>query len=689
MRPSRPHQVAVVLALFLLSPPLAGQIRPQDTLLTVERYLDYETVSSPQLSPDGARIVYVRSVMNRIEDRVEPTLWIMNADGSRNRFFGRGSNPVWSPDGSRIAYLGEGDPKGTQIFVRWVEGDGIPSQVTRVTEAPADLQWSPDGRRIGFTMFVPKAPSWKIDLPSPPDGAKWAKTPRIVDRLHYRQDRRGFSEPGYVHLFLVPADGGTPRQLTTGDYNVGARFDQLVREVGWAWAPDGKTIVTEGLFEPDADRTYRDANLYALEVATGRLTRLTPDRGTWTSPVISPDGRQVAFVGYPAGSFSYRAADLYTMNLDGSGMTLRTRGLDRQPTALQWAPDGGAVYFLAEDQGVVQLFRWGADGTRALTSGAQVLSGLSLSRRGEPVAVAVRSTARTPSDLIRFLLRRPAEATQLTTVNDDLLEHTRLGDVEELWYASTGGARIQGWLVKPPGFDPGKHYPLILEIHGGPHAMYNTGFNFSFQNFAANGYVVLYTNPRGSTGYGSAFGNAIERAYPGVDYEDLMAGVDTALGRGYIDGRRMYVGGCSGGGVLSSWVIGHTDRFAAAAVRCPVIDWLSMAGQTDIPGFTYNFFARPFWEDPAPWLKQSPLMYVGNVKTPTLLMTGELDLRTPMPQTEEYFAALKQRGVPTMLLRFDGEYHGTASKPSNWMRTQLYMLSWYGRYPTDSTSGPS
>jgi dipeptidyl aminopeptidase/acylaminoacyl peptidase len=294
--------------------------------------------------------------------------------------------------------------------------------------------------------------------------------------------------------------------------------------------------------------------------------------------------------------------------------------------------------------------------------------------------VGTQSDPDEPGDIVRFSLRRPQPITRLTSVNADVLAGIRLGRVEEVWYASTGGARIQGWIVKPPSFDSSKKYPLIMEIHGGPHAMYNVGFSYQLQNFAANGYVVLYTNPRGSTGYGSAFGNAIERAYPSVDYDDLMAGVDTVVGRGYVDTQRMYVGGCSGGGVLSSWVIGHTTRFAGAAVRCPVINWMSMAGQTDIPLFTYGFFDAPFWEKPDQWLKQSSLMYVGQVKTPTLLMTGELDLRTPMPQTEEYYAALKVLKVPVVMLRFNGEYHGTGSKPSNFMRTQLYMMSWFQKY---------
>ncbi len=321
-----------------------------------------------------------------------------------------------------------------------------------------------------------------------------------------------------------------------------------------------------------------------------------------------------------------------------------------------------------------------------MTHETQMLSFASVARTG--VGAGVRTSFHAPPDVVR-VDTKSGETTELTHVNDDLLAGVELGEVEELPYASHDGTKVSGWLVKPPGFDPGKHYPMILEIHGGPHGMYNVGFNFMFQSFAADGFIVLYTNPRGSTGFGSAFGNAIERAYPSVDYDDLMAGVDAAIGRGSIDPRNLFVGGCSGGGVLSSWVIGHTTRFAAAAVRCPVIDWMSFAGHTDIPLFTYNFFDAPFWEKPEAWLKQSSLMYVGNVTTPTLLMTGVLDMRTPMAQTEEYYAALKMRGVPTKLLRFEGEYHGTSSKPSNFMRTVLYMESWYRQYGHWDEGGPT
>jgi dipeptidyl aminopeptidase/acylaminoacyl peptidase len=267
-----------------------------------------------------------------------------------------------------------------------------------------------------------------------------------------------------------------------------------------------------------------------------------------------------------------------------------------------------------------------------------------------------------------------------------VLAGKKLGETEEVWYTSVDGLRIQGWIVKPPDFSPTRKYPLMLEIHGGPHAMYNVGFNFARQNHVAQGYVLLYTKTRGSTGYGSKFGNEIMNAYPSKDFDDLMTGVDTLIGRGYIDTNKMYVFGCSGGGVLTAWIVGHTDRFAAASSNCPVINWLSFVGTTDGPGW-YRNFAKPFWEDPTEHLRRSPIMYVGNVKTPTMLMTGVLDLRTPMPQTEEFYSALKFRKVPTAMIRFNEEWHGTSSKPSNFLRTQLYLRSWFERYtrPADVT----
>ncbi|HEY6223335.1 MAG TPA: S9 family peptidase [Gemmatimonadales bacterium] len=674
------HRGAFVLALCALVPlSLQAQETASDTLLTVDHYLDFEQAADPQLSPDGSQIIYTRSWVNRLEDKWESALWIMGADGSKNRFLTKGSNARWSPDGSRIAYFADGEPKGTQLFVRWMDAEGATSQVTRLVETPSDLRWSPDGKWLSFAMLVRHATPWDISMPKPPTGANWTAAPRVVDRMHYRQDRRGFMEDGYLHLFLVSAEGGTARQLTSGEWNVGARFDGLTNAVGYDWLPDGKSVVVDGYKDPAADHNYRNSAIYLVDVASGAVRPLTTRPGVWTNPVVSPDGKSIAVTGYDSTTASYRAADLWVMGTNGGAMRKVTGDLDRDPAGPRWAPDGSGVYFAADDHGSRNIWFAGLTGApRSVTTGAQLLTLTSLDRNFN--AVGTRSDPTHPADIVRYNLRKPEPVARLTGVNADILERMKLAQVEEITYESSGGARVQGWVVKPPAFDRARKYPLILEIHGGPHGNYNLGFSYMFQNFAANGYVVLYVNPRGSTGYGSAFGNAIFHAYPGVDYDDLMAGVDTVIGRGFVDTTRIYVSGCSGGGVLSSWVIGHTHRFAAAAVRCPVIDWISMAGETDIPFFTYNFFDAPFWEKPEQWLKQSSLMYVGNVTTPTLLMTGELDLRTPIPQTEEYFSALKYRGIETVMLRFNGEYHGTGSKPTNFMRTQLYMMSWFKKH---------
>ncbi len=682
--PGRCAAVMGAIAAWLATAALAADALPH--AFTVDRYLELQSAREPRISPDGKRVVYTRTRFDKLEDKPQSELWAVDADGQHHRFLAKGSGAAWSPDGKRLAYLGEGEPKGAQIYVMAIDLPGPPTQVTRVLQPPANLQGSPDGRWIGFTMVVPDVEKWNVDLPAAPEGAKWAKPPRYTERLHYRQDRVGFTEAGWRHLFLVASDGGAVRQVTSGRWSVGNVAFEVGDTVVWGFTPDGRGAVIEGYQEGDRVLDDRDSNIYSVDLASGATRRLTTARGAWQHPVVSPDGQTIAYVGFARTGDSYRVADLWTMNADGSHTVLRSEALDREPSSLSWGADG-TLYFTAEDRGSSHLYAWtAASGVHALSSGAEVVREVSA---GRGVAVAVRGTPASPSDVVLWDRKSGAAPRALTALNDTLLGNLSLASLEEVWFDSSGGARIQGWIVKPPGFDATRHYPLLLEIHGGPHAMYNVAFSPMFQNFAANGYVVLYLNPRGSTGYGSAFGNAIAKHYPGVDFDDLMAGVDTVLARGFVDPKRLYVSGCSGGGVLSSWVISHTDRFAAAAVRCPVTDWISMAGETDIPLFTHRFFQKPFWEDPTDWLAESSLMHVGQVKTPTLLMTGDLDMRTPMPQTEEFYAALKMRGIPAALLRFDGEYHGTGFHPSNWMRTQLYMMSWFQKHGGAAGEAPA
>jgi dipeptidyl aminopeptidase/acylaminoacyl peptidase len=686
MRPGNPA-VTLAMVLFLVSPisQTVAQEKPAKNRLTVEKVLDWERVSDPQISSDGTRIVYTRQWVDRKSDRWTSDLMMLEDDGRRERFLARGFSPRFSPDGTRLAFLAEAPGAGTQIFVLDLRSAGEPTQITRVEESPAGLYWSPDGRSIAFTMPVAKQPTWKIDLPSAPKGATWTEAPRIIETTHYRADREGFLKDAYVHLFVVPAGGGTPRALTEGNWNVGSRADGIPEIPGIDWTPDGKEILFDGLMDEDADRRWQESHLYAVKVADGTTRRITSTRGPWTHPAVSPDGRRIAFVGFDWTPSTYHAGDLYVIGVDGQGMKKISGNLDRDVDDLHWAPDNSGVYATVEDHGARNVQFLPVEGARReVTKGAQVVSLSSVSRNG--VGVGVRSAPLEPDDVVRYRLAAGSRPETLTHVNEDVLQRIPLGAVEEITARSGDGTPVQGWLVKPPDFDPAKKYPLILHIHGGPNAMYNVGFNLSFQNLAANGYVVLYTNPRGSTGYGSAFGNAIDDAYPSVDFDDLMTMVDASEAKGFVDTSREYVTGVSGGGVLSAWCTSHTRRFAAAAVRAPVIDWISFAGTTDISSWGYFRYRGRFWDDPKKWLDHSPLMHVGQVKTPTLLMTGELDLRTPIGQTEEYYQALRAVGVPTAMIRFNGEYHGTGSKPSNFMRTQLYLMTWFQRWPEAKTA---
>lgn len=673
-------RLAFPLVLVVL---VAGTAFAEDSHLQVADYLEFEQVADAQISPNGNRIVYTRRWADQKSDRIASALWVMDADGSGHRYLTSGSNARWSPSGDRILFISNGDNEKPQLFVRWMDDSGAESQVTRVDVTPSSPKWSPDGRQIAFVAIVPAKSTWSIDLPEAPEGADWSEAPRILDRIHYRQDRVGFTDPGFSHLFVVPASSGTARQLTSGDWNVGAQFDGLFNGASLDWMPDSQTLVFDGWMDSDGDDIYRRSHVYAVDVDSADIRQLTQEEGYWTSPAVSGDGDQIAYMGFPVSAATYEMPRIHLMNREGGDARQLSDEFDRPPGNLNWSSNNRGLYFHAPVDGYINVFYMGTNGdVREVTTGKQTVS-LNSMTSNSSTGVGVIASYYAPGDVYSFALNGRGTPRQLTAVNDDLLAGKTLGNHEEIWYEASDGNRAHGWIVKPPNFDPEEKYPLLMEIHGGPFGMYAGRFNFQYQVFASNGFVVLYTNPRGSTGYGEEFSQAIDHAYPSVDYLDLMGGVDATIAAGYIDEKRMYVGGCSGGGVLSSWVIGHTDRFAAAAVRCPVSNWMSMLGTTDIPNFTQSFFQKPFWEDPSDWLRHSSLMYVGNVTTPTAVMTGEQDRRTPMSQSEEYYAALKIVGVPAKLLRFNDQYHGTGSKPSNYMRTILYMMSWYNKYTLD------
>jgi dipeptidyl aminopeptidase/acylaminoacyl peptidase len=634
---SRGPTAAILLMLVVTAFPSRAQT--PSGLLDVEHYLDWEFVRNPQLSPDGSQVVYTREWIDKVNDRHASEVWIMDADGERNRFLLDGSSPSWSPDGTRVAFVKQGDPQGAQVFVRWMDAEGAVSQVTRLTESPSSLQWSPDGEWLAFNMLdeVPMDPAWRLDMPERPDGADWTDPPRIVERLNYRRDGSGWSQ----------------------------------------------SIVFSGLRVDDAEYQYRESALYDVDVTSGDIRQLTTRRGGESNPVPSPDGRLVAYLGNEFTRDTYTERELSVMRADGSGARIIARELGGIGN-VTWAADGSGLYFNAAMKGTANLWFAPLDGEpRAVTQGNHMLSTTDIGDSG--VAVGTRTSYHEPGSLVAFDLDDPGDIRVLKATNEAVLSQVELGEVEEIWYESVDGLPIQGWINKPPGFDPSKKYPLILRIHGGPHSMYNAGFDFKNQDHAANGFVVLYTNPRGSSGYGSDFGNAINYAYPSMDYDDLMTGVDSMLARGYIDERNLFVYGGSGGGVLTAWIVGHTDRFTAAVAKAPVTNWISFVGTTDGASWYFDF-ERHFWEDPSEHLERSPIMYVGNVSTPTMVMTGERDLRTPMEQTEQLYRALKLRKVPTAMVRLTDGWHSRSRPPTNFIRVQLLLRNWFDRYKV--TDGP-
>lgn len=696
---------AAALALVLAS--RAGAGAQQKDRLSVDLFLDWEMVAAPRVSPDGGQIVYTRRWADKVNDKYEDEVWIMDADGGRNRFLVKGSQAAWSPDSKRIAYVAPGQPAGAQVFVRWLDAPGE-TQLTRLERSPSNLAWSPDGRHIAFNMLVPGTPGLSVKMPARPAGAKWVDAPRVVDRMNYRSDGSGWRPEGFTHIFVISGEGGAARQLTEGDYQHGAP----------EWAGDSRSIVFSAVRKSDAEYLRGDSEIYAVDMAGGAIRQLTDRRGPDNNPQVSSDGRFIAYTGSDENDNTYNVSRLYVMNADGTNRRALTDGFDRAPASVTWTEDNGGLIFVTEDRGSQNIWYVRAAGgsPRQLTTGTHVLGVGSVSRDG--LLVGTRTSADRPADLfaVRLPFRgsglgnfvaAPAELRRLTSVNDDLLEGRKLGQVEEVWYDSVGMAgggrctavdsspaepktsdcsktRVQGWIVKPPDFDPSKKYPLLLYIHGGPHSMYNVGFNFEFQNHAAEGYVVLYTNPRGSTGYGQAFGNAINNAYPGQDYDDLMRGVDEVVKRGYVDERNLFVTGGSGGGVLTTWIVGHTDRFAAAVAMKPVVNWYSFVGTTDSADWYHNFKRLP-WEDPEEHMRRSPITYVGNVKTPTMILTGDNDLRTPLEQTEQYYRALKMRKIPTAMVRLADEYHGfnadfSLRHPSNRVAQILFLRAWFDKH---------
>ena len=514
-------------------------------------------------------------------------------------------------------------------------------------------------------------------------GAEWAEPAIVIEKINYRADGEGYLESGFNHLFVVPADGGTPRQVTRGDYN---------HNGAPAWSSDGRSLVFSANRHDDWETSPVNSEVYSVSLDDGAITSLTERNGPDMAPVVSPDGSRIAYLGNDDHRWGYHVTNLYVMNADGSAGKQLIADLDRDVAGLRWSADGRGLFFQYDDEGNTKVAFAPLDGEFRML--AESLGGNSI---GRPYGGGSFSTSTAGSVAYTYgIPSAPADVAVVgaggenhrvvTALNDDVLEHKELGQVEEIWFESShDGRRVQGWIVKPPGFDPARTYPLVLEIHGGPFANYGDRFAAELQLYAAAGNVVLYTNPRGSTSYGQEFGNLIHHSYPGNDYHDLMSGVDAVIERGYVDADNLFVTGGSGGGVLTAWIVGNTDRFRAAVSQKPVINWYSWALTADIGWISNYWFPGPPWEHQDQYMARSPISLVGNVTTPTMLLTGEEDHRTPIPESEQFYQALKMQGVDAALVRIPGSSHGIASRPSNLIAKVQHVLAWFDRYKVERT----
>lgn len=646
---------------------------------------EIEWAEDPQVSPDGSRVVYVRRWMDVQSDRRRSAMWLADRDGKLHRPLTGAetdaSAPRWSPSGDRIAFISSANGE-SGLHVRWMDS-GEAVRIAQLPSTPRSLAWSPGGDRIAFIMQVKAKDATRVEMPEKPEGAEWADPPKYIDRLIYRRDGGGFVDESYSHVFVLPADGGTPRQVTRGDFNHQGPIN---------WTPDGDALVFAGNRHEDWRYDPLNSEIYRLELAGEEIRALTDRQGPDGSPALSPDGGRIAYTGFDDAHQGYQVSRLYVMDADGDNRREIETGLDRDVDDPRWRANGRGLFFLYDDQGVTRLAGTSLEGRVNVlaeslggTSIGRPYSGGSFSVSGNDVLAFNITSPSHPADVALLDARRGGDARRLTRLNDDLLQYRVLGRVEEIRYPSSHDEReIQAWIVTPPDFDEEKRYPLILEIHGGPFANYGPRFSTEVQLYAASGYVVLYVNPRGSTSYGAAFGNLIHHAYPGNDYDDLMSGVDAVLERGYVDPERLYVTGGSGGGVLTAWIVGHTDRFRAAVVAKPVINWYSFVLTADAYNFFYKYwFPGMPWDHLAHYMERSPVHYAGNVTTPTMVLTGEADYRTPMSESEQYYQALKLRKVDAALVRVPGASHHIAERPSHLIAKAQYILHWFDKHAPD------
>ena len=691
MRPFALRLVALYAGLVLAAAPAFGAAGKRP-MVESDLYR-FVWVADPQISPDGSRVAFVRVTVDSAGDEYRTSLWLADAEGGAPRPLTTGNRdgqPRWSPDGRMLAFVRATGEQPAQIHLLPMTG-GEPTQLTRLKGGAGSPAWSPDGKRIAFTSRTNPA------LDDDTTRVKPRKEPgRVITRPVFRINNAGYIDPEHpTHVWVVDASGGKPRQLTTGRFT----------EAGVDWSRSGAWVCFTSDRRKEPWFGGDDDNLYAVSPdlarpadGAGVHTRIDYDGGIgdW---VEAPDGR-IAFVGgiNPPDVHSYDQNDLMVAAATGtpvrsitadydfdvavgiSGDQHAPRGGGQRPLA--FSADGRGIYAIVGRRGSAMLARIDAasGAVEELTpAGREVIAGTCV-EGGRRWALTV-GDATTPGDLYLFDAGT-RELKKLFGPNDGLLGSVALGKVEEIDYPSFDGRRIQAWVMKPPDWVAGRRYPLVLNIHGGPHAAFGATFFHEFQVLAGAGYVVLYPNPRGSTTYGQDFGNVIQYKYPGDDYKDLMAGVDEVVKRGLADPRRMAVCGGSGGGLLTNWAITQTPRFAAAITDRCVSEWVSFYYSADFTLFRPTWFRKPPFEDTQESVERSPVTYASRITTPLMIIHSEEDWRTPIGQGEAMFRALKQQKKTAVMVRFPGENHelSRSGTPSRRVQRLQHYHKWFDKW---------
>ena len=666
----------LLVIIFIGKITISAQDHPPFTSMDV---FQLEWADAPQISPDGKHIVYIRRGMDIMKDARQARLWLIQSNGMNHQKLTsmdvNEGNPSWSPDGNRIAFTARTD-QGTELFVYWLK-TGKVARLSQLETSAGRPSWSPDGKWLAFSSFVAGKELSLVKGHKKPKGAKWATAPSVTTRFKHERDGSGKMKPGFSHYFIIPSEGGSPRQITEGNFN--HRGTPI-------WTKDGKSLLFSGNRNKDWEYDFRNSEIYNINIASGKVTALTDRNGPDGNISLSPNGNQIAYLGRDDKVQTYQLTNIYVANVDGSGKKMIPINLDRSVDKVIWAGDGKGLFFQYNDKGDTKIGHTTLAGkTKVIigdvggTSIGRPYSGGNFSLDKNNNIVFTKGSPYHPAEV--GLVNGTSSSKMLTSLNNDLLDYRTLGKVEEVWYKSSfDGRDIQGWVVTPPNFDASKKYPLLVENHGGPISNYGPWFSPEVQLYATGGYVVFYPNPRGSTSYGEEFGNLLYHNYPGEDYNDVMDGVDHLLKRSYLTEDNLFVTGGSAGGIMTAWMIGKNNRFRSAAVIKPVMNWISKTLTADnYYGYANSRYPGQPWENYQEYWKFSPISLVGNIETPTLVMVGLSDLRTPLSEAKQLYHALKIRKIDTALVEIPGASHFIANRPSQLITKIEHILAWFER----------